>query len=80
MERTARVIIFALFLKLYPSVDKVDDIGASQQVINKDTWDSSSHKPHLPAIFLLPVTHPPCIQEDNERGQKALGLSVHKRK
>lgn len=55
MERTARVIIFALFLELYPSVDKVDDIGTSQQVINKDTWDSSSHKPHLPVNFLLPV-------------------------
>ncbi|CQR22971.1 Uncharacterised protein [Yersinia enterocolitica] len=29
MERTARMVIFALLLQLYPSIDKVDDVGAS---------------------------------------------------
>ena len=45
MERTARMVIFALLLQLYPSIDKIDDVGASQQVIDKYTWNSSSHKP-----------------------------------
>lgn len=45
MERTARMVIFALFLQLYPCIDKIDDVGASQQVIDKYAWNSSSHKP-----------------------------------
>lgn len=47
MERTTRVVIFALLFQLYTRVDEIDDVGASQQVINKNTWDSSSHKPRF---------------------------------
>ncbi|CCJ86121.1 hypothetical protein BN133_2498 [Cronobacter dublinensis 582] len=47
MEGTARVVVLALLLELYPCVYQVDDIGASQQIIDKDTWDSSSHKPRF---------------------------------
>src|SRR5690606_32743281 len=36
MKRTARMKILALLFKLYPCVDKVDDIGSSQQVIDKN--------------------------------------------
>lgn len=45
MKRTARVIIFALLFQLYPRVDEIDDVGSCQQVIDKYTWDSSSHMP-----------------------------------
>lgn len=72
MERTARVVIFALFLELYPRVNEVDDIGTSQQVINKDTWDSSSHKPHLPVNFLLAMK---CDRTTTMRGKKRRDVS-----
>ncbi|MNY65394.1 hypothetical protein D3C86_2026600 [compost metagenome] len=47
VERTARVIVLALLLELYPGIDQIDDVGASQQVIDKYTRNSSSHKPLL---------------------------------
>ena len=47
MERTARVKIFALLFQLYPGIDQIDDVGARQQVIDKYSWDSSSHMPRF---------------------------------
>ncbi|STW04506.1 Uncharacterised protein [Klebsiella grimontii] len=47
MERTARVIILALLFQLYPGIDQIDDVGARQQVIDKYSWDSSSHMPRF---------------------------------
>jgi hypothetical protein len=45
MEWTARVVVLALLFELYPRVDKIDDVGSRQQVIDKYAWDSSSHRP-----------------------------------
>lgn len=45
MEWTAGVKVLALLFELYPRIDQIDDVGTRQQVIDKDTWDSSSHKP-----------------------------------
>lgn len=45
MEWTARMVVFALLLQLYPRVDKIDDVGSCQQIIDKYAWDSSSHRP-----------------------------------
>ena len=45
MERTARVIIFALLFQLYPRVDEIDDVGSGEQVIDENAWDSSGHMP-----------------------------------
>ncbi|WP_245163425.1 hypothetical protein, partial [Citrobacter pasteurii] len=56
MERTARVIIFALLFQLYPRVDEIDDVGSCQQVIDKYAWNSSSHMPLLyTSSFSLPL-------------------------
>ncbi|MNI81045.1 hypothetical protein D3C73_1376250 [compost metagenome] len=45
MERTTRMIIFALLFQLNSCIDEIDDVGSCQQVINEYTWDSSSHMP-----------------------------------
>ena len=45
MERSARVIIFALLFQLYPRVDEIDDVGSGEQVIDENAWDSSGHMP-----------------------------------
>ena len=45
MERTARMVVLALLFELYPRVDEIDDVGSGQQVIDKNAWDSSSHRP-----------------------------------
>lgn len=45
MERTARMVIFALLLQLYPRVDEIDDVGSGEQVIDENAWDSSGHMP-----------------------------------
>jgi hypothetical protein len=47
MERTARVIVLALLFQLYPRVDEIDDVGSGKQVIDKNAWNSSSHKPRF---------------------------------
>ncbi len=47
VERTARVVVLALLLELHAGVDQIDDVGASQQVIDKYARNSSSHKPLL---------------------------------
>ena len=66
MERTARVIIFALLFQLYPRVDEIDDVGSCQQVINKNARNSSSHKP----LFFddsYTQNHSGCIKAARER-------------
>ena len=45
MDRTARVIIFALLFQLSPRVDEIDDVGSGEQVIDENAWDSSGHMP-----------------------------------
>ena len=45
MERTARMVVLALLFQLYPRVDKIDDVGSCQQVIDENAWDSSGHMP-----------------------------------
>ncbi len=47
MEWTTRVVVLALLFQLYTRVDEIDDVGARQQVIDKNTWDSSSHRPRF---------------------------------
>ncbi|GMB63786.1 hypothetical protein PPNK14_16760 [Pectobacterium parmentieri] len=39
------MVVFALLFQFDARVNEIDDVGASQQVINKYAWDSSSHKP-----------------------------------
>ena len=50
MERTARVVILALLFQLYPRIDQIDDVGSGKQIVNKYTWNSSSH---MPQKFLM---------------------------
>ena len=52
MERTARMIVLALLFELNTRIDQIDDVGASQQVIDENTWNSSSHRPRLVLAFL----------------------------
>jgi hypothetical protein len=45
MEWTARMVVLALLLQLYPRVDEIDDVGSGKQVIDENAWDSSGHMP-----------------------------------
>ncbi len=45
MEWTARMVVLALLLQLYPRVDEIDDVGSGKQIIDENAWDSSSHRP-----------------------------------
>ncbi|MNO97862.1 hypothetical protein D3C76_895860 [compost metagenome] len=45
MERTARMVVLTLLFELYPRIDEIDDVGSGQQVIDKNAWNSSSHRP-----------------------------------
>ena len=47
MERTARMVVLALLFELNTGIYQIDDVGASQQVIDENTWNSSSHRPRL---------------------------------
>ncbi len=38
MERTARMVVLAPAFQLYPRVDKIDDVGSCQQVIDENAW------------------------------------------
>ena len=45
MERTARMVILALLLQLYPRVDEIDDVGSGEQVIDEKGLRTSGHMP-----------------------------------
>ncbi|AMO47105.1 Hypothetical protein AKI40_0682 [Enterobacter sp. FY-07] len=64
MEWTARVVVLALLFQLYTRVDEIDDVGARQQVIDKNTWDSSSHRPRL---FIFVVVQVAVMQPEVRR-------------
>lgn len=46
MEWTACVPVLALLFQFHTRIDQIDDVGASQQVIDENAWNSSSHMPH----------------------------------
>ncbi|CPR14480.1 hypothetical protein BN1221_00893c [Brenneria goodwinii] len=39
------MIILALLFQFDARIYEIDDVGASQQIIDKYAWNSSSHKP-----------------------------------
>ena len=43
MKRAARLIIASGFFQLHPSINQLDNIGASQKIINKGSWNLSFH-------------------------------------
>jgi len=44
MEWTACGVVFACFLELYPAIDHIDHVKASQEFINKGLGNAACHE------------------------------------